>query len=163
MILLEDTNTLIQSLLLEKLDKPGSMDQLFVDFDSVAYRLSTPEKGNRGIVLLSMGMRKACWDEVVAYGALDSLRREYGDYLQAEAEGNTLRSDGSVLSWDVTLRFDIGPEGLGALPVEEAREAIRKLSMLKRWVCLRAVGALSGNASVACEVIAHGNCGDRAG
>ena len=132
MILLEDTNTLIQTLLLERLAKPSSLDQLFTDFDGVAYRLSTPEKGNRGIIVLSMSMRQTCWDELVTYGALDSLRREYGEYLLNEVEGNTLRSDGSTFAWDVSLKFDIGPDGLGGQPEDQARETIRKLSMIKR-------------------------------
>ena len=140
MILLEDTNTLIQTLLLERLAKPSSLDQLFTDFDGVAYRLSTPEKANRGIIILSMSMRQTCWDELVAYGALDALRREYGEYLLSEVEGNTLRSDGSVFAWDVTLKFDIGPDGLGGQPEDQARETIRKLSMIKRSVRTNILG-----------------------
>lgn len=139
MILLEDTNTLIQSILLERLGEPSpkSLDQLFVDFDGVSYHLSAPEKANRHSLVLSMSMRPACWDEVVAYGALDTLRREYGEYLQNQVEGNTLRSDGSTYSWDVSLKFDLGPNGIGSLPEEDAREAIRKLSLIKRYVFKR--------------------------
>jgi len=132
MILLEDTSTLILSLLTDRLSKPSNVDQLFTDFDGVSYHLSAPEKGNRSIVVLSMCMRSACWKELLEYGTLETLRREYGDYLQSEAEGPTYRSDGSQFNWDVTLKFDIGPDGIGKLPEEEAKEAVRKLSMLKR-------------------------------
>lgn len=132
MILLEDTNTLIQQELSRRLGKPAFLDQLFVDFDGVTYHLSTPEKGNRGVTYLSMGMRAPCWEELVANGALDLLMREYGEALQGEVEGQTIRSDGGAFSWDVTLKFDLGQEGLGALPEEEGLEMVRKLSMLKR-------------------------------
>lgn len=134
MILLEDTNTLIQTLLVERMgqEKPSNIDQLFVDFDGVAYHLSSPEKGNRSVTVLSMSMRQQCWKELVSYGALDILAREYGEYLQSQVEGNTLRSDGTSFSWDVSLKFDVGPAGLGALPEEEQRAFIVKLASVKR-------------------------------
>jgi actin related protein 2/3 complex subunit 2 len=134
MILLEDTNTLIQTLLLERIgqEKATNVDQLFVDFDGVAYHLSTPEEGNRSVVLLSMCMRPQCWKELVSYGALDNLRKEYGEYLQPQSEGNTLRSDGTSYSWDVSLKFDMGPEGLGSQSVDEQRDFVRRAAMLKR-------------------------------
>jgi actin related protein 2/3 complex, subunit 2 len=48
--------------------------------------MSTPEKKSQ--ILLSMHIR--CWDELVGYGALDILSREYGSLLRqtAEAEYN---------------------------------------------------------------------------
>lgn len=134
MILLEDSNVLIQQLLTERLREPNprGLDQLFVDFDSVSYHLSAPDKSNRNMLILSMNMRRQCWDELVSYGALDLLRREYGDWLQEQVEGNTLRSDGSTYSWDVTLMFDMGTHGIGGLSEEDAAEAIKKLSLIKR-------------------------------
>jgi actin related protein 2/3 complex subunit 2 len=44
--------------------------------------LSTPEK--KTLLLLSMSIR--CWDELVRYGALEVLGREYGALLQGQAE-----------------------------------------------------------------------------
>lgn len=134
MILLEDSNVLIQQLLSERLREPNprGLDQLFVDFDSVSYHLSAPDKANRNMLILSMNMRRQCWDELVSYGALDLLKREYGDWLQDQVEGNTMRSDGSTYSWDVTFMFDMGPNGIGGLSEEDAAEAIRKLSLIKR-------------------------------
>jgi hypothetical protein len=136
MILLEDSNVIIHTLLTERLreQNPKGLDQLFVDFDSVSYHLSAPDKSNRNMLVLSMAMRRVCWDELVSHGALDTLRREYGEWLQEQVEGNTMRSDGSTYSWDVTLMFDMGPNGIGGLPEEEAVETIRKLSLIKRCV-----------------------------
>ena len=54
----------------------------FVDFDGVRFHLSTPER--KTVLLLSMQIR--CWDELVKYGALDILKREYGALLTAQAE-----------------------------------------------------------------------------
>ncbi|KAF9462890.1 actin-related protein ARPC2 [Collybia nuda] len=86
MILLESQNYIIQTTLTEKINKPSSLDVQFVDFDGVRFHLSTPER--KTSLLLSMHIR--CWDELVKYGALDILRREYGVLLldQAEQEYN---------------------------------------------------------------------------
>ena len=134
MILLEDSNSLITTLLQERAgqEKPSSVDQLFVDFDGVAYHLSSPEKGKRSVTILSMCMRPACWGELVSYGAIDCLRREYGEYLQTDVEGNTLRSDGTVFGWDVSLKFDMGPEGIGSMDAEAQKGIIKKIAMIKR-------------------------------
>ena len=72
----------------------------FVDYDGVRFRLSTPE--SKSVLVLSMHIR--CWDELVRYGALDVLKREYGAMLlpQPESEHN------------VSLQIDAGaapPEG----------------------------------------------------
>lgn len=134
MILLEDSNVIIQQLLTERLREanPKGLDQLFVDFDSVSYHLSAPDKTNRNMLILSMNMRRQCWDELVSYGALETLKREYGDWLQDQVEGNTMRSDGSTYSWDVTFMFDMGPNGIGGFSEEDATDAIKKLSLIKR-------------------------------
>ncbi|TFK29758.1 arp2/3 complex 34 kDa subunit [Coprinopsis marcescibilis] len=82
MILLEPQNVIIQTTLADKLNKPSSLDVQFVDYDGVRFHLSTPEKKTQ--LLLSMHIR--CWDELVQYGALEILGREYGSLLSSEAE-----------------------------------------------------------------------------
>ena len=97
MILLESHNVIIQTTLNEKLIKysssfsfiaillicrPSSLDVSFVDYDGVRFRMSTPER--KTTLLLSMHIR--CWDELVRYGALSILQREYGSLLQAQPE-----------------------------------------------------------------------------
>jgi actin related protein 2/3 complex subunit 2 len=62
--------------------RPGSLDVVFVDYDNVRFHLSTPER--KTVLLLSMNIR--CWDELVKYGALDILRREYGSLLSSKVE-----------------------------------------------------------------------------
>jgi len=56
----------------------------FVDFDGVRLHLSTSDR--KSALLLSMHIR--CWDELVRYGALDILRREYGSLVQAQPESD---------------------------------------------------------------------------
>ena len=138
MILLEDSNSLISTLLQERVgqEKPSNVDQLFVDFDGVAYHLSSPEKGKRSVIVLSMCMRQSCWTELVSYGAMECLRREYGQHLQADVEGNTLRSDGTVFGWDVSLKFDMGPEDVGSMDAGGQQEFIKKVAMIKRYAYL---------------------------
>ncbi|KAF5383603.1 hypothetical protein D9615_003494 [Tricholomella constricta] len=82
MILLESHNYIIQTTLAEKIIKPSSLDVKFVDFDGVRFHLSTPER--KTSLLLSMHIR--CWDELVNYGALDILKREYGELVAAQPE-----------------------------------------------------------------------------
>lgn len=76
MILLEDDNALIRSALSQRFNEPAPLDQTFTDFDGVAYYL---ESSKSGPVTLSMDIR--CWKQLVASGAQDVLKREYGDLL----------------------------------------------------------------------------------
>lgn len=49
-------------------------------------------------------MHIRCWDELVKYGALDILRREYGNLVSAQAEPD----------YNVSLEIDLAqapPEG----------------------------------------------------
>jgi actin related protein 2/3 complex subunit 2 len=72
----------------------------FVDFDGVRFHLSTPDR--KTALLLSMHIH--CWDELVRYGALDVLRREYGPLVQAQTESD----------YNVSLIIDLDtapPEG----------------------------------------------------
>jgi len=115
MILLEPHNVIIQTTILEKLQKPGSLDVVFVDYDNVRFHLSTPER--KTALLLSMSIR--CWDELVQYGALDILKREYGPLLSSQVEPE----------YNVSLEID-----LEQAPTDpETREAfVMSLALLKR-------------------------------
>lgn len=62
--------------------RPSSLDVQFVDFDDVRFRLSTPERKTQ--LLLSMSIR--CWAELVKYGVMDILQREYGTRVRAQPE-----------------------------------------------------------------------------
>ncbi|CAK5267621.1 unnamed protein product [Mycena citricolor] len=117
MILLESHNVIIQTTLNEKHAKPSSVDVQFVDFDGVRFRLSSPDKDNKNMLLLSMSIR--CWDELVAFGALSVLNREYGSLLQPQPEPG----------WNVSLSID-----LQQLPANtEDRDAfIMSVALLKR-------------------------------
>jgi hypothetical protein len=64
------------------MSRPSSLDVLFVDFDGVRFHLSTPEK--KTVIQLSMNIR--CWDELVAYGAMQILQREYGPLIKQQTE-----------------------------------------------------------------------------
>ncbi|CAH7677033.1 Arp2/3 complex, 34 kd subunit p34-Arc-domain-containing protein [Phakopsora pachyrhizi] len=115
MILLEDHNRIIQDVLTEKFEKPGSLDQAFVDFDGVRYHLSTPEK--KSIILLSMAVR--CWPQLESYGVWDIMRREYGDWICKDVESDH----------DISLIFEIGK--IPTDPVERVN-LIRSVALLKR-------------------------------
>lgn len=82
--------------------RPSSLDVLFVDFDGVRFHLSTPDK--KTVIQLSMNIR--CWDELVAYGALDVLRREYGTLIKARTEPEY------HISLDIDLEQLPGDEGV---------------------------------------------------
>jgi len=113
--LLESHNVIIQTALSEKLARPSSLDVQFVDYDGVRFRLSTPER--KTAVLLSMNIR--CWGDLVKYGALEILKREYGALLK----------DAPEPEYNVSLEIDLEQ----APPEGEAREAfIKSVSLLKR-------------------------------
>ncbi|KAK7030643.1 Arp2/3 complex 34 kDa subunit [Favolaschia claudopus] len=115
MILLEPHNVIIQTTLTEKFAKPSSVDVQFVDYDGVRFHLSTPER--KTLLLLSMHIR--CWDELVQYGALDVLQREYGSLLQPNAEPD----------YNVSLSID-----LDQIPAsnEDRESFITSLALFKR-------------------------------
>jgi len=115
MILLEPHNVIIQTTLSEKILKPSSVDVQFVDYDGVRFHLSTPER--KSVLLLSMHIR--CWDELVQYGAIDVLKREYGSLLQPQSEPE----------YNVSLAID-----LDQLPAsDEEREAfVMSVALFKR-------------------------------
>jgi len=110
-----EQNLIIQTTLADKVAKPSSLDVLFVDFDGVRFHLSTPEK--KTVVQLSMNIR--CWDELVAYGAIQVLQREYGSLIKQQTEPE----------YNITLDIDFDQ-----VPTdEESREAfIKSVSLFKR-------------------------------
>lgn len=73
--------------------EPASTNIYIADFDAVSYHLSTPDSKTQ--LLLSMKM--PCWKDLVACGAADVLRREYGDMLQSSPEAG----------YDVSLKIDL--------------------------------------------------------
>ncbi|KAF8339654.1 putative ARC35-subunit of the Arp2/3 complex [Cantharellus anzutake] len=113
MILLESHSTIISNTLTEKFVSPSVLDIQFVDYDSIRFHLVTPEKKTK--IHLSMSIR--CWHELVEYGALDIIQREYGPYVVPTDPG-----------YDVTLAFDTEnlPQG------EEQAALIRSVALLKR-------------------------------
>ncbi|KAF9531777.1 arp2/3 complex 34 kDa subunit [Crepidotus variabilis] len=115
MILLEPHNVIIQQTILEKLQKPTSLDVFFVDYDNVRFHLSTPEK--KTILLLSMSI--PCWHELEKYGAVEILQREYGTLVLSQPEPE----------YHVSLQID-----LEQVPKDsESQEAfVLSLALLKR-------------------------------
>lgn len=93
-----------------------TLDQSFVDFDSVRYHLSTPVRKSH--LLLSMDV--PCWAELAAYGARSVLEREYGHRLVAEPDTEP--------GYSVSLEIDLDE------PLDNAArtELIRNVSLLKR-------------------------------
>ncbi|KIJ30338.1 hypothetical protein M422DRAFT_36626 [Sphaerobolus stellatus SS14] len=119
MILLESHSVIIQTTLVDKFNKPSSIDVQFVDFDGVRFHMHTPDRERKSLVQLSMSIR--CWDELAKYGANDILQREYGQYLSSAPEQQ----------YNVSLDIDV--EQFPA--EEEARTAvIRSLALIKRNV-----------------------------
>ncbi|KAL5258905.1 hypothetical protein ACHWQZ_G009391 [Mnemiopsis leidyi] len=115
MILLEENNRVIYETLKAKFNaaKPESVNIAAVDFDGVQYQISNPD-GDKGVINLSAKMRM--YEDLVAHGVQDLLKREYGDsLLDAPEEG-----------FDVTLRFE-----LASLPSDKEAMA-KKASLLKR-------------------------------
>ncbi|KAJ7245163.1 actin-related protein ARPC2 [Mycena haematopus] len=115
MILLEAHNVIIQTTLADKIIKPSSVDVQFVDYDGVRFHLSTPER--KTLLLLSMHIR--CWDELVQYGALDVLQREYGSLLQPQSEPE----------YNVSLAIDLEQLPAGN---EDRESFIMSIALFKR-------------------------------
>ncbi|KAL1710911.1 Arp2/3 complex, 34 kd subunit p34-Arc-domain-containing protein [Schizophyllum commune] len=119
MILLEPHNTIIQTTINDKLVKPSSLDVQFVDFDGVRFHISTPNTQQKTLLLLSMSIN--CWSELVQYGALDILKREYGPLLQ---DPNATEAE-----YNVSLLIDL--EQVPAGP-EDRAAFIESVALLKR-------------------------------
>ncbi|GAA5876331.1 hypothetical protein JCM8547_008886 [Rhodosporidiobolus lusitaniae] len=117
MLMLEPANRYLADTLADKYHKPTSLDQSFVDFDSVRYHLTTASR--KTLLLLSIDI--PCWAELAAYGGREVLEREYGSMLLPQEQ----TEEGYSVSLEVDL--EKGPEE------GEARQAlITSLSLLKR-------------------------------
>ncbi|KAJ3123018.1 hypothetical protein HK098_002274 [Nowakowskiella sp. JEL0407] len=118
MILLEAGNRVIEETLLERFThEPEKLKLTLADFDGVTYYISTPETKTE--ILLSISIK--CFPQLVAYGATEVLRAEYGSRLLPTAEQG----------YDVTLRFDLNdlPQSL-----EEKAALAKSAGLLKRNV-----------------------------
>ena len=62
---------------------PVSIDQTVSDFDGVIFHISTPETKTK--ILLSIQIR--CYKDLVKYGAVQVLQREYGSYVAPTEPG----------------------------------------------------------------------------
>ncbi|CAB4431528.1 unnamed protein product [Rhizophagus irregularis] len=116
MILLDYHNVVIEETLNQPIVnlEPTVLDMTVVDFDGVAYHLSTPE--SKSVIKFSLIMQ--CYKELVQWGAQDMLQREYGPYCVPKEDG-----------YDVTLEFD-----LQKLPEDKSQreELVKKLALIKR-------------------------------
>lgn len=61
---------------------PTRLDEHFADFDGVSYHVSTPVSKTSVVV----SMYCACFHELLQYGALTVLQREYGNLLISKPE-----------------------------------------------------------------------------
>lgn len=81
--------------------EPNLLDSRIVDFDGVSFHISTPQ--SKSIIKFSVLMQ--CFKELVQWGAIEMLQREYGPYYQSEIEEG----------YDLSLEFDLQklPEAKG--------------------------------------------------
>ena len=119
MLLLDYQNTLLQSILTERLlsssgPSPASIDQIVSDFDGVTFHISTPQSKSQ--ILISLSVK--CYRELLAYGAEKVLQREYGSFITSPEAG-----------YDFSIIID-----LDNLPPsqEEKEELVRRISLMKR-------------------------------
>ena len=80
-----------------------SVDQVVSDFDGVTFHLSTPEAKSH--ILISISVR--CFPELVQYGALEYLEKEYGPYIVSPEQG---------YDFSVLIDLDQLPAGNGESP-----------------------------------------------
>ncbi|GAA6003243.1 Arc35p [Rhodotorula paludigena] len=114
---LEPDNLYLRQTIADKFTKPTALDQSFVDFDSVRYRLTTPVSKTQLVLSIDI----PCWHELDQYGARAILEREYGSLVAPAAD----TEDG----YSVTLRLDLeqGP------PAGDERTAlVNAIALLKR-------------------------------
>jgi actin related protein 2/3 complex subunit 2 len=70
----------------------------FNDFSGISYHLATPNEEN--LDQLRLSIHWDCWAQLVQYGAMDVLEREYGPWIASPPEQG----------YDFTLEFNV--EGL---------------------------------------------------
>jgi actin related protein 2/3 complex, subunit 2 len=119
MLLLDYDNTLLKSILTERIlsptgPSPSSIDQIVSDFDGVTFHISTP--ASKSQILISLSVK--CYRELLSHGAESVLQREYGAYITTPEP-----------SYDFSILID-----LETLPssMEEKEELVRRISLLKR-------------------------------
>ncbi|KAG9292963.1 hypothetical protein G9A89_016325 [Geosiphon pyriformis] len=116
MILLDYHNVVVEETLQPLVSlEPITLDSTVVDFDGVAYHITTPT--SKSIILFSLSWQ--CFKELVKWGANDMLLREYGPYIYQDTEKG----------FDLTLEFNLKqlPESK-----EEREQLVKKLSLIKR-------------------------------
>lgn len=121
MLLISFENTLLQSILTERLlanppPAPSSIDQIASDFDGVTFHISTPQSKTQ--ILVSLQVK--CYRELVSYGAEEVLRREYGSFITEPEAG-----------YDFSILIDL--ENLPSSQEEKA-ELVQRVALLKRNV-----------------------------
>jgi actin related protein 2/3 complex subunit 2 len=119
MLLLQYHNLLLKSVLTERLledASPASIDQIVSDFDNVTFHISTPESKSK--LLVSMYIK--CFNDLVQYGANETLARQYGEYLINPPEPG----------YNISLVLDL--EKIAGLELEQRQDLIDKISLLKR-------------------------------
>lgn len=121
MLLISFENTLLQSILTERLladppPPPSSIDQIASDFDGVTFHISTPQSKTQ--ILVSLQVK--CYRELVSYGAEEVLQREYGSFITQPEAG-----------YDFSILIDL--ENLPSSR-EEKEELVRRVALLKRNV-----------------------------
>lgn len=82
------------------MNRPSSLDETFVDFDSIRYHLSTPNK--KSILLFSIYFIN--WHQLLTYDVEAVLQRHYGHYITAATEP------------EYSISFEINLEQLPATP-----------------------------------------------
>lgn len=121
MLMLQYQNLLLQSVLSERLDPetpPLGIDQVVSDFDNVTFHISNPDPKDKTVIQVSMYIK--CFQDLVACGAREILKREYGPYL-TEAEPG----------YDVSLLLNLTDGSIPSDP-EEREELVNKIALLKR-------------------------------
>jgi len=129
MILLENGHRILTESLTNKLSSltPDPLFLVLADFDGVTYKLVYAE----GQMTLSMSMK--CFSQAKTFGAMEVLKREYGNLLKPDPE----------TGYDVTLTWDPSV-------VIATSELISNLSILKK-------NALSAPFEVAFDAHKDGN------
>ncbi|KAG0285090.1 hypothetical protein BGZ96_010630 [Linnemannia gamsii] len=88
----------------------------FNDFSGISYHLSTPSKEN--LSQLRLSIHWDCWVQLMQYGAMDVLEREYGQWIASSPEQG----------YDFTLEFNID----GLVGDNDPDDVIRNVALLRR-------------------------------
>ncbi|KAK5822213.1 Arp2/3 complex, 34 kd subunit p34-Arc-domain-containing protein [Linnemannia elongata] len=119
MMFLEYHNNVIEDILIGlfyRIRRPKLLDMKFNDFSGISYHLSTPDEGRLDQLRLSIHWE--CWAQLVQYGAMDVLEREYGPWIASPPEEG----------YDFTLEFNVD----GLVRDDDPEKAIRNVALLRR-------------------------------